>query len=602
MRRAALPSGDLVIEHARLSGGGSRAALEAGLAHVATGDIAGGEEILLIPNLRARAALSAGRPPGDFGARLTDQLRALRAGAQVDPTGPVSGAAALRFTSRARYAAWLVAAWLEAPVAVDARGGIALPAAGEIRAWLRSEVIAQGRVLVAVSARLRSRQLLARWIARLEPGEVALAAAALETAYAVPLSCSRAVVSPRLAASSGLPKVSGKIALSCDAGRPVHGASRSQPHLVQIWAELVANEPAAQPLDPPRARLLLLLTTLAKQPNLARHLTPAILDQAIAAALPPETRHSVPQSVNVPERAAAEHESTAETRVASITPKSAPEPSDGGPPPDSPSLPPTEAPGTEISSDERELSALLEQTGVADLQLSESLPVASFETGFGGVFFLVNLLLALALYPDFTRPRDRGLDPSPFWLLDRLAQRMFGAAYRRDPLHRWLESVGLPGTLPSRWEVDPQWLRGLPRGGHALRRSQTRSILWDLRGFALVDGPSAGPRARKGWLKRYREFGGLVPRPSLPRRSPPRHRDERWIACLAEFLAVRIALAGEELSLDSLRLPARVEPDEERLEIVFALADLQVELRLAGLDRDPGWLPAEGRALHFRFE
>jgi hypothetical protein len=228
--------------------------------------------------------------------------------------------------------------------------------------------------------------------------------------------------------------------------------------------------------------------------------------------------------------------------------------------------------------------------------------MASFQTGFGGVFFLVNLLLALGLYPDFTRPRDRGLDPSPFWLLDRLAQRMFGPAYRRDPLHRWLETVGLPGSLPSRWEVDPQWLRRLPRGGHAFRRSRTRSILWDLRGFALVDGPSAGPPARTGWRNRYPEFGARVPCPPQPRPTQPRQRDARWIACLAEFLAVRIALAGEGLGVDSLRLPARVRPDEERLEIVFALADLPVELRLAGLDRDPGWLPAEGRALHFRFE
>jgi hypothetical protein len=364
---------------------------------------------------------------------------------------------------------------------------------------------------------------------------------------------------------------------------------------------LIAGAPAAHSLDPPRARLLLVLATLAKRPNLARHLTPATLDRAIAPVLLPESR-PVRQSLNFPEHAADVHQAIAETPVARTTSGSSPEPA-GGRPPATSSPPPTETHGLEDSSDKREVIAPAKQAGAADpQQLSESLPMASFQTGFGGVFFLVNLLLALGLYPDFTRPRDRGLDPSPFWLLDRLAQRMFGPAYRRDPLHRWLETVGLPGSLPSRWEVDPQWLRRLPRGGHAFRRSRTRSILWDLRGFALVDGPSAGPRARTGWLKRYREFGALVPCPSHPRRTLPRHRDARWIACLAEFLAVRIALAGEGLGVDSLRLLARVRPDEERLEIVFALADLPVELRLAGLDRDPGWLPAEGRALHFRFE
>ncbi len=53
MRAAALPSGDLVIERARLSGKGSRGALEAGLGFVCAGDIAGADETLLIPRLCA---------------------------------------------------------------------------------------------------------------------------------------------------------------------------------------------------------------------------------------------------------------------------------------------------------------------------------------------------------------------------------------------------------------------------------------------------------------------------------------------------------------------------------------------------------------------
>jgi hypothetical protein len=40
---------------------------------------------------------------------------------------------------------------------------------------------------------------------------------------------------------------------------------------------------------------------------------------------------------------------------------------------------------------------------------------------------------------------------------------------------------------------------------------------------------------------------------------------------------------------------------ETRLDVVSALADLPIEVRLAGLDRDPGHVPAAGRALFFHF-
>jgi hypothetical protein len=226
----------------------------------------------------------------------------------------------------------------------------------------------------------------------------------------------------------------------------------------------------------------------------------------------------------------------------------------------------------------------------------------AFGTEFGGVFFLVNMLLALGFYPDFTRPRERGLAPSPSWLLDRLAERLFGRAYLDDPLHCRLSEIGLPGGLPVGWEVDPEWLTGLPPAPHGLRSSRARTILWDVRGFALVDAPHAAPRRRRAWLRRYAACGPCAALPRQPRRSMPRDSDARWIACLAEFMTARLAMAGDGLGPQSLRLPASVTFDEQRVEVAFDLARLPVEVRLAGLDRDPGWLPAEGRSLAFSFQ
>jgi hypothetical protein len=51
-----------------------------------------------------------------------------------------------------------------------------------------------------------------------------------------------------------------------------------------------------------------------------------------------------------------------------------------------------------------------------------------------------------------------------------------------------------------------------------------------------------------------------------------------------------------------LRLPARVHAGPERIDVHFALQQLPLPVRMAGLDRDPGWIPAAGRDLRFHFE
>jgi hypothetical protein len=39
-----------------------------------------------------------------------------------------------------------------------------------------------------------------------------------------------------------------------------------------------------------------------------------------------------------------------------------------------------------------------------------------------------------------------------------------------------------------------------------------------------------------------------------------------------------------------------------RVDVVFELKRLPLEVRMAGLDRDPGWVPAAGRFVAFHFE
>jgi hypothetical protein len=51
-----------------------------------------------------------------------------------------------------------------------------------------------------------------------------------------------------------------------------------------------------------------------------------------------------------------------------------------------------------------------------------------------------------------------------------------------------------------------------------------------------------------------------------------------------------------------LALPARLQDQGERLDVFYPLARLPLAVRLAGLDRDPGWIPAAGCDIRFHFD
>jgi hypothetical protein len=38
------------------------------------------------------------------------------------------------------------------------------------------------------------------------------------------------------------------------------------------------------------------------------------------------------------------------------------------------------------------------------------------------------------------------------------------------------------------------------------------------------------------------------------------------------------------------------------VDVAFFLADLPIPIRLSGLDRDPGWIPAADRIVSFRYD
>jgi hypothetical protein len=165
-------------------------------------------------------------------------------------------------------------------------------------------------------------------------------------------------------------------------------------------------------------------------------------------------------------------------------------------------------------------------------------------TEWGGVLYLVNLALAAGLYPDFTAPGQAGL-ALPLWdFLALLGERMIGEKFIDDPL---------PGFLA---------------------RLSCR---------APEDRPGA-------------EF------------EPPTGEPlDCWVARICDDFAERVRRsigpgASQDFCALLLNHGAKIEASSTRIDAHFSLATHPIELRLAGLDRDPGWVPAGGRAIYFHYD
>ena len=256
-------------------------------------------------------------------------------------------------------------------------------------------------------------------------------------------------------------------------------------------------------------------------------------------------------------------------------------------------------------------------------------PVAQrIETAYGGLFYLLNLALALDLYGDFTQPLRPGLALSPWDWLALIGRGWFGRGLERDPLWGLLASLaGRPpgraagrGFAPPRdWSMPADWLR--PWGATDELRIEVqagRLRLWHPAGFLLADRQRL---TGLGALDQARQLSGDWPVLGAPRlvclaRGSGRgqvltgaaHRPAlaRWLGWLRPFLEARLALAlgrDDPNSVVALvcRHRALVHCCATAVDVDLSLDELPIALRIAGLDRDPGWIPAAGRSVAFHF-
>lgn len=207
------------------------------------------------------------------------------------------------------------------------------------------------------------------------------------------------------------------------------------------------------------------------------------------------------------------------------------------------------------------------------------------DTQLGGVLYLVNLMLRLDLPACFEKDWGLASRIGAWGVLESLARGLLvddDHALSRDPIWTVLAQLDgrEPGKLPGRDFVGAE-CRCLPADWLAQLAGEQN---WP---FAFPEIASvAGSLAE-----------GLNPHLT------------RWLEFVLPYIRVRmrqsLGLAGTgncDLQSALLLRRGRLYVTSTHVDLVMNLADVSVPIRMAGLDRNPGWLPDFGRVVLFHFE
>ena len=262
---------------------------------------------------------------------------------------------------------------------------------------------------------------------------------------------------------------------------------------------------------------------------------------------------------------------------------------------------------------------------------------AELETEFGGLLYLINLGLFLNLYGDFTTPLQPGIALLIWDFVALLGQRLLGERIQADPLWSLLAQLAgrteqeLPGKdfePPAEWRVPAEWLMPFPREEMWQWRSEAGRLRVRHPAHFLVLDVACGEVSSRiqqveQEMQRYEELApslveedkNLFVESNEKNAWSTEQSLERWLNWLMPYIYARLKLAlgyiaGEDKSLHNdnelLRLlcehTAHIRVTATHVDITLSLAQLPIEIRMAGLDRNPGWVPAAARYIAFHFE
>lgn len=240
-----------------------------------------------------------------------------------------------------------------------------------------------------------------------------------------------------------------------------------------------------------------------------------------------------------------------------------------------------------------------------------------------GLFYLVNLMLALDLPASFEEDWSLDSRAGPWAVLEALGRGLLGEewpAHAGDPV--WaalalldgrpegsLAGEGLPGC--ERFRLPAAWLTTQGLGGPwRWNLAEGHLRIWSEQGYTLADLPAESDPATQATtllagcgspdqpLRSHEEPPRAVA-PGLSRVSPSL---ERWASLALPAVQLLAARAlGESLAPALLMVPGRLYVTSSHLDILMPLDRISLPVRMAGLDRNPGWQPAWGRVISFHF-
>ena len=232
------------------------------------------------------------------------------------------------------------------------------------------------------------------------------------------------------------------------------------------------------------------------------------------------------------------------------------------------------------------------------------------ETRFGGVFYFLNLGLYLKLYSDFTESLETEIDLNIWDFVALLGLEFLGEKIKNDAVWKLLETLAGRESdeelekdfhEPNEWRMPREWLETFQTNEKWFwTKTENRLIIRHPEEFNVVDVKLAEDfqSQLEDELKVYqKDIYEVIESDLTPK---------NWWKNLTEYLQKRLLQAlnlktKEEIGEILLARKARVKVTATHLDVTFSLADLPIEVRLAGIDRNPAWIPAAGKFVNFHF-
>ena len=236
---------------------------------------------------------------------------------------------------------------------------------------------------------------------------------------------------------------------------------------------------------------------------------------------------------------------------------------------------------------------------------------------YGGVFYLLNLGLYLGLYRDFSATSGEEIDLNIWDFVALLGYEFLGEDFKKDAVWSLLADLAGRGdekdfgqdfSAPDEWRISPEWLKTFPTNKKWFwSKSEDRFIVRHSENFCVIDVALDGfENQLENELKIYAEFFSEIEEVAAEEFSPKLNAAQRWLKYFFEFAECRLLQAlnletRNDLNKILFEKDATIAVSATHFEATFSLAELPLEVRFSGLDRNPGWIPAAGKYVEFHF-